>query len=32
LTEVRKMLTSFLGRIEEQIDAKSAGTAKGQDR
>ena len=29
LTEVRKMLTSFLSRIEEQIDARSAGAAQG---
>ena len=29
LTEVRKMLTSFLSRIEEQIDTRSAGAAQG---
>jgi four helix bundle protein len=29
LTEVRKMLTSFLSRIEEQIDTRSGGAAQG---
>lgn len=32
LTEVRKMLTSFLSRIEEQIDTKNTGAAKAKER